>query len=70
MDPSLVKIVTRKSMIRTIPTTEHKFAVAESSFFSWSLFSSPLQIVVDSKSAKIKAAPEVFIFFASILYSC
>ena len=37
--------------------------MAGSSSASWSLFSSPLQIVVDSRNTKIKAVPAILIFW-------
>ena len=65
-----VQIATKQAITNTIPTQKQKFSVAGSSSASWSLFSSPfkgLQIVVDSRSAKIKVAPAILIFFGQYL---
>ena len=60
-----VQIAAKQAITNTIPTQKQRFSVVGSSSASWSLFSSPfkgLQIVVDSRSAKIKVAPVILIF--------
>ena len=58
-----VQIAAKQAITNTIPTQKQKSSVAGSSSASWSLFSAPtLQIVVDSRSAKIKVAPVILIF--------